>query len=106
MNRAIAPAIVDAVDFNLQLKPYQKIVLNNGVEVYTIHAGAEEVMAIEWVFRAGNTHEDQNLVAATANFLLKNGTSTKNAFQINEHFDYYGSYLNRACYNETATLTL
>jgi predicted Zn-dependent peptidase len=38
--------------------------------------------------------------------MLKNGTSTKNAFQINEHFEYYGSYLNRSCYNETATLTL
>ncbi len=30
----------------------------------------------------------------------------RNAFQINEHFEYYGSYLNRACYNETATMTL
>jgi zinc protease len=106
LNRTIAPPIVDAVNFNLQLKPYQKFILKNGVEVYTIHAGAEEVMALEWVFRAGNSHEEQNLVAATSNFLLKNGTSTRTAFQINEHFDYYGSYLNRACYNETATLSL
>ncbi|MCG2612883.1 insulinase family protein [Terrimonas sp. NA20] len=106
LNRNIAPPIVDAVNFNLQLKPYQKFTLKNGVEVYSVHAGAEEVMAIEWVFRAGNAYEDQNLIAATANFLLKNGTSTKTAFQINEHFDYYGSYLNRACYNETATLSL
>lgn len=106
LNRNIAPPIVDAVDFNLQLKPYQKLTLKNGVEVYTVHAGAEEVMAIEWVFRAGNSYEDQNLIAATTNFLLKNGTSSKTAFQINEHFDYYGSYLNRACYNETATLSL
>jgi predicted Zn-dependent peptidase len=106
LNRNIAPPIVDAVDFNLQLKPYQKLTLKNGVEVYTVHAGAEEVMAIEWVFRAGNTYEEQNLIAASTNFLLKNGTSSKTAFQINEHFDYYGSYLNRACYNETATLSL
>lgn len=106
LNRTIAPPIVDAVNFNLQLKPYQKFTLKNGVEVYTVNAGAEEVMALEWVFRAGNSYEDKNLVAATANFLLKNGTSSKTAFQINEHFDYYGSYLNRACYNETATLSL
>ena len=38
--------------------------------------------------------------------MLKNGTSTKTAFQINEHFEYYGSYLNRAAYNETSTITL
>jgi zinc protease len=104
--RTKAPAIVDAVDFNLHLKPYEKLVLKNGIEVYTIDAGAEEVMSLEWVYYAGNWYEDKNLVAATANFMLKNGTSTKNAFRINEHFEYYGSYLNRACHSETATLTL
>jgi zinc protease len=106
VNRIEAPEIVDAVNFQLQLKPYIKFVLKNGVEVYTIDAGAEELMMIEWVFYAGNWFEDKNLVAASANFLLKNGTSKKSAFEINEHFDYYGSYLNRACYNETATITL
>ena len=104
--RKHAPAIVDAVDLNLTLRRADKYVLKNGVEVYAINAGAEEVMSLEWVFFAGNCFEEQNLVAATANFLLRNGTSKKNAFQINEHFEYFGSYLNRACYNETATITL
>jgi len=105
-DRKKAPVIVDAINFTLKLKPYQKLVLKNGVEVYTIDAGAEEVMSLEWVFFAGNCYEEQNLVAATANFLLRNGTSRKSAFQINEHFEYFGSYLNRACYNETATISL
>jgi zinc protease len=106
LNRKNAPAIVDAVNFDLHLKPYGKFTLKNGVDVYTINAGAEDVLAIEWVFFAGNAYEKKNLVAASSNFLLKNGTTKKNAFQINEHFDYYGSYLNRACYNETAVLSL
>ncbi len=105
-DRKQAPLIVDAIDFTLKLKPCQKMVLRNGVDVYAIDAGAEEVMSLEWVFFAGNCYEEKNLVAATANFLLRNGTSAKTAFQINEHFEYYGSYLNRACYNETATITL
>ena len=63
-------------------------------------------MMIEWVFNAGNWFEDANLQAATTNFLLKNGTSTKTAFQLNEHFEYYGAYLNRNCYAETANLSL
>jgi len=105
-NRTIAPPIIDAVDFHLELKPCQKHILDNGVEVYAIHAGSQEVMTVEWVFFAGNSYEEKNLVAAAANFLLKNGTTSRSAFQINEHFEYYGSYLNRACYNETSTLTL
>jgi predicted Zn-dependent peptidase len=106
IDRKKAPVIVDAVDFQLKLKPYQKFILDNGVEVYAIDAGAEEVMAIEWVFNAGNCQEDQNLVAATANFLLRNGTAKRSAFEINDHFEYFGSYLNRSCFNETATITL
>ncbi len=105
-DRKKAPVIIDAIDFTLKLKPYQKMVLKNGVEVYAVDAGAEEVLSLEWIFFAGNCFEEQNLVAATTNFLLRNGTSQKTAFQINEHFEYFGSYLNRACYNETATITL
>jgi len=106
LERKKAPLIVDAVDFHLQLKPYEKFVLSNGAEVYAINAGAEEVMAIEWIFFAGNCYEEQNLVAASTNFLLRNGTSRKTAFQINEYFEYFGSYLNRSCQNETASITL
>jgi len=106
IDRKIAPPIIDAVNFHLNLKPYEKFTLDNGVPVYAINAGAEEVMMVEIVFFAGNSFEEKNVVAAATNFLLKNGTSKKKAFQINEHFEYYGSFLNRACYNETSTLTL
>ncbi len=105
-DRRKAPPIIDAVHFNLHLKPYKKLTLKNGIDVYTIEAGPEEVMSIEWVFYAGNWYEDKNLVAATTNLLLKNGTSSKTAFQLNEHFEYFGSYLNRSCHSETATVTL
>ncbi|HYK56485.1 MAG TPA: insulinase family protein, partial [Flavisolibacter sp.] len=106
LNRTDAPPIKDAVEFDLKLKPFEKHILNNGTEVYAINAGAEEVLQLEWVFYAGNWFEGQNLVAASTNFLLKNGTSTKTAYQLNEHFEYYGSYLNRNCFNETAVITL
>jgi zinc protease len=106
INRTEAPPIKDAVEFDLRLKPYQRFVLDNGVEVYSIDAGTEEVLQLDWVFYAGNWHEEKNLVAATTNNLLKNGTFKRTAFNINEHFEYYGSYLNRHCYNETASMTL
>ncbi|MEN9686595.1 MAG: hypothetical protein RLZZ28_2381 [Bacteroidota bacterium] len=105
-NRQTAPEIIDAVNMRLELKPYQHFRLDNQVPVYTIDAGAQDVLLIEWVFYAGNWYEEKNIVAATTNFLLKNGTKQKNAFAINEHFEFYGAYLNRNCYNETATITL
>jgi zinc protease len=106
VNRTIAPAIKDAVDFELTLPPYRQYTLSNGVEVFAIDLGSLDTLMINWVFLAGNWYEEKNLVAAAANSLIKNGTSKHNAFAINEHFEYYGSYFNRACHHETADLTL
>ncbi len=106
MNRTKEPAIHEAVEFDLKLKPYEYSLLDNGVPLYSINAGAQDVTMIEWVFFAGNWYEEKNIVAATTNFLLKNGTKNKTAFAINEHFEFYGAYLNRTCSNETATVTL
>jgi zinc protease len=105
-DRTKAPLIIDALDMKMALKPISRYQLNNGVEVYAINAGEEEVLQLELVFAAGNSWEQQNIVAASTNHLLKNGTASRTAFDINEHFEYYGSYLNRHCYNETATLSL
>jgi zinc protease len=106
LNRKQAPHIYDPVEFQLNLPPCDKFSLDNGVEVYAVNAGEEEVLLVEWVFFSGNWYEDENIVAATTNFLIKNGTKNKSAYSISEHFEFYGAYLNRHCYNETATISL
>jgi zinc protease len=106
MNRKISPVIKDAVDYKLELKPCEKFELDNGIPVYAINAGAQDVLQIEMVFYAGNFFEQKKGIAAATNFLIKNGTGTRTALQLNEAFEYYGAYCNRACYNETAVLTL
>ena len=106
VDRIVAPIIKDAIDFDIQLKPYQKFALDNGVEVYAFEGGSQEVLLVDMVFDAGNTYEEKNWVAAATNFLLKNGTSTKTSFEITDAFEFYGAHLNRTCTNETATVTL
>ncbi len=106
LNRTTQPHITEPTEFNLHLKPYQHYVLDNGTNVYAVEAGEQEVLSLELVFNAGNWYEEKNIIAASTNFLLKNGTNSKTAFEINEHFDFYGAYLNRSCYSETATITL
>ena len=106
LNRTQAPPLKDAVEYPLALKPYRYFRLTNGCEVYFVDAGPQEVVQVEWIFDAGNSFEDKNLVAASTNFLLKNGTSNKDAYEINEFFEYYGAFLNRHCFNETSAVTL
>ena len=106
LNRTIAPPIVDPVAFDISLPACKKYTLSNGIEVFAVDMGSEDTLMVDWVFYAGNWYETKKAVSSATNFLLKNGTSKRAAFEINEHFEYYGAYLNRACYNETANLTL
>ena len=106
LNRTITPTIKDAIDYNIILKPCSRFLLSNGAPVYYINDGTEEVAMIEFVFDAGNSFENKTAVAAAANYLIKNGTKDKNAFDITEYFEYYGAFLNRQCSNETASITL
>ena len=106
VNRTIAPPIKDAVEYDIMLKRPETFSLTNGVKVYRVQAGTEEVVQIEWVFRAGNWFEKKRTIASSTNFLIKNGTSSRSAYEINEFVDFYGAYLNRTCFNETAVITL
>ena len=106
LNRKTAPDITDAVKFHLDLPAHEKVSLRNGVDVFLVNMGTLETLMMNVVFYAGNCFESDNLVASATNFLLKNGTSTKTAYEINEYFEYYGAYLSRHAGHETAELTL
>ena len=106
MLRTEPPPIKDPVEFNLVLPACEIKTLSNGVQVYLLNMGTEDTMMIDWVFYAGNCFEPKKTVAAATNHLLKNGTSRRSAFELNEHFEFYGSYLSRHCYNETSEIVL
>ena len=73
LDRKIIPTIEEAVHFDLQLKNCDRFALDNKVPVYAMNAGAQDVVMVEWVFDAGNWYDKQPMVAATTNFLIKNG---------------------------------
>ena len=106
LNRKTAPGITDAVKFHLDLPPHEKISLSNGVDVFLVNMGTLDTLMMNIVFYAGNYFEPASLVASAANFLLKNGTRSKTAYEINEYFEYYGAFLSRHAAHETAELTL
>jgi len=93
VNRTESPAIVSPAEFDLQLLPYQRFQLTNGIPVYVIDGGAEDVISVELVYEVGSWQDEKNLIAKTTAALMKTGTSSKTAFEINEHFEYYGSSL-------------
>ncbi len=106
IDRKIAPPIIDSTEFKLKLPPYELFHLDNGVPVYAVNAGAQDVLQIEMTFYAGNFFENKKGLASATNYLLKSGTKTRTSLELNEAFEYYGAHCSRACYNETAAITL
>lgn len=106
INRKIAPEIKDATAFDITLKPYEKVTLDNGIPVYIIKSDEQDTLQLELVFPGGSWYETENLVASATNFLMKNGSSKHTAHELNESIDYYGAYLNRNCHHEYGTYTL
>jgi zinc protease len=68
--------------------------LNNGVPVFLIEAGTEDIMRVEFTFRAGLVNEYLPLVASTTNMMLSEGSQNYSSEELNRILDYYGVFLN------------
>lgn len=71
----------------------QKQELDNGIKVFTINAGKQELVRIELVFENVNWDVTKPLQAIGVNHLINNGTSTLSAREIADQVDYYGAFL-------------
>lgn len=106
LDRTTAPQIHDAVDFDYKLPPINKATLDNGLPLYWLNAGVQDVVQIDWVFPAGLWYEAKASVAQSTAALLKSGTAKYSAGQINEALEYYGAQLKVSASNDYATVTL
>ena len=70
----------------------EKFTLDNGIKVYSVNAGTQDVLKIEFVFTDKSTSHD-SVVLTAANRLIREGTSKHTALEISEMLDFYGAYL-------------
>ncbi len=67
--------------------------LGNGVPVYLVEGGTEDIVRVELLFLAGSYHQHKPLVTYSAANLLKAGTTAKTSREISEMLDFYGAHL-------------
>jgi zinc protease len=80
--------------------------LNNGVPVYLIEAGTEEIMRLEFTFRAGQLNEYLPLLASTTNMMLSEGSENYSSEELNRLLDYYGAFLNLSAEKDRAGIVV
>jgi predicted Zn-dependent peptidase len=65
--------------------------LNNGAQLFTLRSGDQEVVKIDFSFKAGSWYSKSRLDGSMAASMLQEGTSAHSAIEIANTFDFYGA---------------
>ena len=104
LNRAIAPDYknIDRIDI-LRTQPAR---LSNGVEVFSLSAGSQEITKVEFLFKAGMYYQPDTLIASGTNAMLESGTLIFTADQLSDGIDFFGSFLELQVQQDFASVTV
>ena len=91
LNRAQAPSFKTIDTINIIKANHTKFI--NGIDFYSLSAGSQEIVKIEFIFKAGMYHQAASLIASSTNNLLEVGSRSYTANQISDGIDFYGSFL-------------
>ena len=103
-NRSKAPKIYEIKELSLP-KPREHR-LDNGIPVYEICMGVQDVLKVEVIFQAGRPYEAVPMVSRATASLLREGTAKRSGAQIAETIDFYGGTLTSQGSLDHITVTL
>lgn len=91
INRTQEPAFnkIEKVDY-IKAHPQK---LDNGIDLYTINVGEQEVLKIDFLFEAGDWMHDSPLVSDYTANMLQEGTQNYTSEELAEKLDFMGAYV-------------
>ena len=91
INRTIQPAI--GIIPKPILKDPLRRWLDNGISVFELHSGTQDVCKMDFIFNAGIWQQSFPLQASLTNAMLQEGSKSYSAESIANIFDFHGAYL-------------
>ncbi|WP_316825367.1 pitrilysin family protein [Pedobacter miscanthi] len=104
LNRQQAPDFKQVSTINF-IEPEKKA-LDNGVPVFTIYSGEQDLVRIEFIFENVNWKLDKPLQAIAVSSLINNGTNKLTSKQIAEQIDFYGAFFQTEYLQDQSSVTL
>ena len=86
--------------------PAESVSLKNGIPLFLINAGTEDIMRMEFIFRAGLVKEYLPLLATSTNMMLTEGSENYSSEELKSVLDFYGIFLSLSVEKDTAGLTV
>lgn len=90
LDRTIQPDLVEIGAVTIQEAKLSK--LDNGIPVYYINSGFQELIKIELLFMNESFNASNPLLHSAANRMLSDGTAKYTAQQLADGVDYYGAF--------------
>jgi zinc protease len=104
IDRALAPEFKEVE--NIDLLKAKPLVLANGLKVFSVDGGEQDLVRIELVFANINYDPNKPLQTFATNTMLNDGTSELSSTEIADKIDYYGAFLQTEYANDHSTVTL
>jgi len=104
LNRKEAPFATEIS--GIKIKETVEFTFQNGIKLYALNAGNEEVLKIDIIFNAGAISQQHKGQANFTAKMLSEGTSKYTAAEIAEKLDFYGAYFQAKSGTDDAVITL
>ncbi|SDL66802.1 Predicted Zn-dependent peptidase [Daejeonella rubra] len=104
IDRALAPAFGEVE--NIELIRAKPLVLANGLKIFSIEGGEQDLVRIEFIFSNIDYDPAKPLQTFATNTMLNDGTSELSSTEIADKIDYYGAFLQTEYANDHSTVTL
>jgi zinc protease len=104
IDRTLAPAFGQVE--NIDLIKAKAHVLGNGLKIFSIEGGGQDLVRIEFIFENVGYNRAKPLQTYTTNTMLNDGTSELSSSEIADKIDYYGAFLQTDYSNDQSSVTL
>jgi len=104
LNRKISPPIHSVEHVEYQEPFHYK--LNGGADLFVMKGGDQEVVKLDFAFRAGSWYSKEKLESLMAAAMLQEGTSRYKASYIANTFDFYGAQFHSQSHYDYSYISL
>lgn len=104
LNRNIAPKFKEIE--KIDIPNIERHTLSNGTKLHIIEGGSQDIVKLDWVYKAGIYYQDKPVVSSMTNSMLAEGTKSYTSAQLAEIFDFHGAYYNNSFSHHYGQLSL
>jgi zinc protease len=104
LNRTIAPSL--GLPEKISVPPPVNRSLPGNISFMTVNGGTQDIVRLELIFSAGQSHAFPPVIASAASELADEGTAKHTSAQLAEKLDLYGAFLETECGADWASVTL